>query len=269
MSGERVEVRGATLAVERQGAGRPLLWCHGLTSSRSHEDTSGLFGWDRPVEGFEVVRYDARGHGESSATRDPDDYRWDRLALDLVALADSLGFDRFVAGGASMGAATVLHAAVQAPDRLDALVVVIPPTAWETRAAQAGMYEAGVGIIEERGLDAFRDLAAGAPVPAIFEGRPDLAHFTPQLVPGAEPTVFRGAARSDLPPPDALRTVRQPTLILAWATDPGHPVSTADALVELLPHAHLLVAADLADVATWPDEIRHFLRTTASAGGGV
>ena len=122
------------LHIERpSGSGRPFLWAHGLTSSIAAERDGGLFQWE---DGVELVRYDARGHGRSPAGSSSADYEWPSLAEDFLAVADSVGFDSMVAGGASMGCATVLYAALAAPSRVDALVLAIPPTAWETRAAQ-------------------------------------------------------------------------------------------------------------------------------------
>ena len=113
-----IAVRGAGLEVDDPGAdGHPFLWGHGLTSSMASEDSTGVFGWrDALGDGWRVVRYDARGHGASSATSDEADYAWPNLALDSLALLDALGLDRVVLGGASMGAATALHAAVLAPE---------------------------------------------------------------------------------------------------------------------------------------------------------
>jgi pimeloyl-ACP methyl ester carboxylesterase len=70
---------------------------------------------------------------------------------------------------------------------------------------------------------------------------------------------MRGAAATDLPRDEALRTITHPTLILAWETDPGHPVATAELLARVLPDAHLHVSATAADVRTWPDRIGAFL----------
>ena len=50
-----------------------------------------------------------------------------------------------------------------------------------------------------------------------------------------------------------------PTLVLAWGTDPGHPLSTAEDLVELIPGAELEVAGQLADVVSWTDRVEEFL----------
>jgi len=256
---EGVSVRGARLALQSEGSGPHFLWAHGLSSSRAQEDESGLFDWSSLAGALRLVRYDARGHGHSEATTDPDDYRWDALAGDMLAVADALGVASFVAGGASMGAATALHAAVAEPARVEALVVVIPPTAWETRAAQGDLYRAGADLVERHGRQALLDASAQAPAPAIFAGHPELTRFDPDIEESAMPTVLRGAARSDLPPPEALRTLTQPALVLAWETDPAHPVSTAEALGNLLPGAEVQVAGTFEEVQAWPQAVRAFV----------
>jgi 3-oxoadipate enol-lactonase len=70
--------------------------------------------------------------------------------------------------------------------------------------------------------------------------------------------ILRGAAASDLPDPAALAGLRQPTLVLAWEGDPGHPLSTAERLAAELPHATLCVARKLADLGAWPRRVAEF-----------
>ena len=124
-------VRGVELAYDVSGEGHPpMIWGHGLTSSRAAEDRAMLIDARGLASVTGLVRYDARGHGESALSSNPADYAWDAMARDQLALADHLAIDRYVAGGASLGAATALHAAVIAPERIVALVLVIPPTAW-------------------------------------------------------------------------------------------------------------------------------------------
>jgi pimeloyl-ACP methyl ester carboxylesterase len=65
------------------------------------------------------------------------------------------------------------------------------------------------------------------------------------------PSVFRGAGASDLPSLRQLADVRVPALILPWATDPTHPISTAERLAEALPAATLHVSDTADDVRTW------------------
>src|SRR6056300_771471 len=124
------------LSFQRQGSGIPFVWGHGLTSSMELEGEFLNLDWASIEPHADVVRYDARGHGLSTLTTNLDDYSWAHLADDQIALADALDIATYVAGGASMGAATALHVAVRAPLRMRGLVLAIPPTAWETRDAQ-------------------------------------------------------------------------------------------------------------------------------------
>lgn len=251
------------LSVDVRGSGPALVWGHGLTSSRRREDElGGLFGWAGLADEGRatVVRYDARGHGESGATPDADDYRWPSLALDQWALVDALGLEHPVLGGASMGAATALHAAMVRGEDVAGLVLVIPPTAWATRRAQAELYEAGAALVEASGAAAFVDeAAAAAPVPTPFRDLPEAPRPVPDVAEDVLPTVLRGAAASDLPELDALRSLDVPAVVLAWAGDAGHPVATAEALAEALPRATLQVADDLATVLAWPERVGELL----------
>jgi 3-oxoadipate enol-lactonase len=264
-----VEVRGVRLAVDVRGSGPPLVWGHGLTSSRRREDElGGLFGWSGLADAGRatVVRYDARGHGESGATAEADDYRWPSLALDQWALVDALGLERPVLGGASMGAATALHAALLRPGDVAGLVLVIPPTAWATRRAQAELYQAGAELVRASGAGAFVEAAAAAPVPAPFRDLPEAPRPVPDVAEDVLPTVLWGAAASDLPEPDELRSLDVPAVVLAWAGDPGHPVATAEVLAEVLPQATLEVAEDLPTVLTWPEKVAGVVAAAGSSG---
>lgn len=229
----RAQVRGVELAWERQGGDAdrpPVVWGHGLSSSRAGEDEFGLVDWTVAAPARPVVRYDARGHGESGVDGPPEAYGWDALAADQLALLDELGVDRYVAAGASMGAATALFSALAAPERVERLILVIPPTGWETRAAQVDIYETMAGIAEAGRIELLvagvRDLAPPDPLAGddrwVDRRIAALREADPQRL----AAVFRGAATADLPAPDQLATIDAPTLILAWSGDPGHPVST-------------------------------------------
>jgi pimeloyl-ACP methyl ester carboxylesterase len=260
-------VRDADLAAHDTGRGRPFFWGHGLTGSMEQDRRAPMLDWDRLAHRCRVVRWDARGHGRSSGRPEAADYRWDNLARDVIALADVLGVGQFVAAGVSMGAASALHAAVLAPDRVDALVLVLAPTAYETRAAQADKYHAGADLVEQGGTAAYVDRMKEEPVPEILSEFADLYHAAPNVSEPILPAVLRGAAASDLPPPDAVRAIRAPALLLAWETDPGHPLSTSERLAELLPDAELNVARRLRDVATWTDRVEAFLDRPPEGSG--
>ncbi len=249
---------GAQVAYSVEGSGPIVVTAHGLSVSRAAALAAGQSFAGLSERGHTVVAYDARGHGQSTGRLIANDYTWSNLAGDMLALIDEVSPDAPVdAVGASMGCATILYAVVAAPERFRRLVLVIPPTAWETRATIASGYELQAKLIEDKGLDAFLDLVADyenpPAIPADLVMRPDVAE---ELL----PTVFRGAALSDFPSADDIAGIRQPVLILAWAGDPGHPVSTSEELVALLPQAELHIAQSPADVAQWVELAGPFLR---------
>ena len=259
MTDLHLELDGATLAYDVTGPedGPVVIAAHGLTHSRANERASWVFDWSAlPEAGFRLIRYDARGHGRSTGRRDAEDYGWPRLADDLLAFAQHVAGDAPVDMiGTSMGVGTALTAATKAPERFRRLALVIPPTAWETRPAQAQVYEAGARFIEERGLDAFvRGSASLPPLPILDAAGvwpPPPADIAEALI----PTILRGAAATDLPAPELIAALPHQTLLLPWADDPGHPVSTSQRLAELLPNAELHVARTPDDLRAWGPRI--------------
>jgi 3-oxoadipate enol-lactonase len=253
------------LAARREGHGPSFVWAHGLTCSMAVEDAWGLVDWGRIAAAFDVLRYDARGHGRSPATRDPAEYQWSRLAGDLLAVADRQAVARFTAGGQSMGCATSRWAALQAPERVRGLVLATPPTAWEARAGQADMYDRLADFIEQRGTPPMLELLRQRPLfpPWLLRDHPAINDAYLEGVAAMEPlalvTIFRGAKLCQLPRREELRKITQPALILAWPDDPAHPIPVAEELHALLPRSRLVVARSLAEARGWTERILEFL----------
>ncbi len=210
-----VELGSGRTRLRIEGAGRPFVWTHGFTSSIADEDALGTSALLRGLPGIRVVRYDARGHGRSAPGRDEAASAWSALAGDLLELADRLDLAHPIAGGASMGTATTLHAAVRAPGRFAGLVLVVPPTAWETRKAQADLYRGGAALVEARGVDGYLEAARAAyrlrPLPGVDEAMYEKilesmrARSADDLA-----RILRGAAASDLPDPARAARNRRP-----------------------------------------------------------
>lgn len=245
-------------SLRTSGDGPVVVTAHGLTSSREIAAREGLFDWSGLAPDGTLVEYDARGHGRSTGQAVPADYTWSALAGDMLALIDQVSPDAPVdAVGASMGTATILWAAALRPDRFRRLVLSIPPTAWDTRAAQADSYQRDARGVEQHGIEPWVRAAAASPAPAVLDG----LNFDPHsAIPEALlPSVLRGAGASDLPDPTVLSRLTLPVLLLPWTTDPGHPVTTAAALSRTLPDAHMSIAADLPAIRTWPTQAAAFL----------
>jgi 3-oxoadipate enol-lactonase len=253
-----VAINGVTIGYSESGAGQTVVYAHGLSSSRAAVARASLSDFSILDEQFRYVSYDARGHGESTGTSDPADYSWASLADDLIELIDFLSPDAPVmAIGTSMGTGTILHAALTHPDRFDRLILTAPPTAWATRALQTRIYAERAAAVE-RNPESADEIFAAAPTPPIFRDLPADPR-PPDVQLSLFPTIMQGAGLSDLPPADELRTIAQPTLILAWATDPGHPIDTADKLHDLMPDSRLHISTTSDDIRSWGDRAVGFL----------
>ncbi|MBZ2208120.1 alpha/beta fold hydrolase [Massilia soli] len=263
------------MTIQAAGHGQPLLWAHGLLSSMGTEDALGWFGWNAQAEAARLIRYDARGHGGSSAPRGAHHYQWSRLGADMLCVADASGAPCFIAGGMSMGCAAAIHAAVQSPERVKGLILALPPIIWENRAAQRGLYKR----IGERGTQTdgralaklmSRDLARTLPH-WLTDASPGIAASLAIGVRALDrriiPDLFHGAAMSDLPARAHLQAIAHiPTLILAWTGDTTHPLASAHELHELLPNSTLHIAKSHEDLLQFPGHIRTFSAGIAAPG---
>jgi pimeloyl-ACP methyl ester carboxylesterase len=100
------------------GNGPPVLLIHGVGAR--------LDNWDGLAavlaRNFKVVRYDLRGHGQSSKVPGP--YSLDMFADDAAALLDHLGIARAHIAGHSLGGMIAIMLGVRHPQRVDRLGVL-------------------------------------------------------------------------------------------------------------------------------------------------
>lgn len=134
------EVNNQTIHyVDSGGDGPVILLSHGF--SMGHEMWAPQVG-PLTEAGWRVVTYDERGWGQTEYT-EPFTY-WD-LADDALALLDHLGVDSAVLGGMSQGGFLTVRAALTAPERVRAMVIVdSDATALndEERAQFQGLFDA-------------------------------------------------------------------------------------------------------------------------------
>ena len=156
---------GVDIAGDDAGEGVPVVLLHGLTATRRY-----VVMGSRALErgGHRVVAYDARGHGTSAPAGDPEEYGYDVLARDLLAVLDALGIERAVLAGASMGAHTSVRAALEAPGRVAGLVVATPAFDPE-RAADLDRWDRLSEGLRSGGVEGFVAAYGDPPVPERFK----------------------------------------------------------------------------------------------------
>jgi pimeloyl-ACP methyl ester carboxylesterase len=236
---------GPALRGEVAGEGLPVVLCHGITATRRY-----VVHGSRALEraGHLVVSYDARGHGESDPAPPGQGYVYPQLLADLEAvLAATVGEDRFVLVGSSMGAHTAVAYGLCRPERLAGLVLIGPVYVGEATAAALEYWDGLAAALEEGGVDGFV---------AYVDGQEDFAPAWRETVlritrermllhrhPEAVVAALRQVARSR--PFGAiaeLETIGVPALVVASRdeADPGHPRRVAEEYAARLPHARLI-----------------------------
>ncbi|AXJ95081.1 MULTISPECIES: alpha/beta fold hydrolase [unclassified Sphingomonas] len=101
----------------------PVILLHGFPES--HRTWRGIVP-DLARDHY-VVAPDQRGYARSSKPDGVDAYTPEKIVADLIALADTLGIDRFTLVGHDWGGAVAWMAALTRPDRVARLVIVNAP----------------------------------------------------------------------------------------------------------------------------------------------
>ncbi len=259
---------GVRLNLDVGGAGRPVVFQHGLGGDR--RQTADVFPGD---DGFGRMTLECRGHGLSEAG-DPSRFSIATFAEDLAAVIEARRLAPVAIGGISMGAAIALRLAVRRPDLVGALMLVRP--AWITAAAPENMRpNAEVGALLARmspgeAHEAFlsgetaRRLADDSPDNlASLEGffaRPDSAVTAAllQRISAGGPGVAE----------DEVRGIDVPALIVGCGRDVVHPWDHARMLAGLIRGAQLVEVTSKSDNRDrYRQEVRHaigdFLRRAA------
>jgi 3-oxoadipate enol-lactonase len=104
---------------------------------------------------FRILRYDTRGHGQSSVTPGP--YSIEQLARDVLGLLDELRLERVHFCGLSMGGQTGMWLGLNAPVRLNKLILsntaakIGTPEIWNPRieaVRKGGMKSISTAVME-------------------------------------------------------------------------------------------------------------------------
>ena len=119
---------------------------------------------------------DTRGHGLSSTFERVEDYGYPQKAEDVLLWLDALGIERAVWGGASMGGALSLWAAIHAPARVRAVISISGPP-YEPPAEDKAWWRAHRPLVEAGRVAEYFDanvrLRMGEAALARFKARPE------------------------------------------------------------------------------------------------
>ena len=234
-----VDADQVRLRVSVRGSGPPLLVITGLGASL---DLGAPFERALAAEGLQVISFDAPGIGQSTPYARP--RRMPGIARTVERLLDALGFDLADVLGVSLGGVVAQQLAHQAPGRVRRLVLaatgpglggvpgsprVLLSLATPRRYNQPDHYRRIAGRIYGGAARRDPDALLHGSV-ARFIGRPTLLGYLGQI--------YAITGWSSLP---WLRTIHQPTLVLAGDDDPIVPLINGHILARFIPDAKLHV----------------------------
>jgi 3-oxoadipate enol-lactonase len=196
---------------------------------------------------FRVLRYDTRGHGQSSTTPGP--YNIEQLARDVLALLAKLQLDRVHFCGLSMGGMTGLWLALNAPQVLEKLVLcntaakIGDAQGWNTRmdaVRKSGMKSVSSAVIERWLSSAFR------------AGSSDVAAKTQRMLENTDLDgyIANCVAIRDFDARETISAIRVPTLVISGTHDPATTPAEGRFLTDKIPGARYveLNAAHLSNI---------------------
>src|SRR5271157_554633 len=194
--------------------------------------------WDPQVAAFtahfRLLRYDTRGHGQSSATPGP--YTIEKLGWDVVHLVDFLQLDRVHFCGLSMGGMTGMFLGANAANRFHKIVLcstaakIGTPESWNARidaVHKGGMHAVAAGVVERwltPGYRASHAAETAAVLRMLEEGNP-------------EGYVANCAAVRDADLRESLQNIKISTLVLSGTHDPATPPADGQFLAKHIPGA--------------------------------
>jgi pimeloyl-ACP methyl ester carboxylesterase len=234
--------QGIQFHFEVEGDGFPLLFFHGLGGDWTQSSTTL-----EHVHGFEKVFIDARGHGSTHPLGPDEKLNFHQFAEDTLAIAQHLGYEKFIAGGKSMGSATAIRLALLSPQCIEALILVRP--AWMNEPCPVNLEV--VMVIGE--LLQEHDPARAKRIFMEREEYAKMLHTAPAAansligqfdVPNASGFASRLVTIPASTPFDDekdLARIGNETLILGTGQDPIHPLWMAEELAEKMPQARLCV----------------------------
>ena len=155
---EVVRVNGANYFVSAAGEGEPLVLLHGFTgSSACWAAHTAVF-----AQNFRTITLDLLGHGRTDSPPDPNRYRMETAAADIIAILESQraagGGQKVHLLGYSMGGRLALYLAIHYPGWFRSLVLESASPGLDTAAARAERQKQDNALadwIEVHGIEAF------------------------------------------------------------------------------------------------------------------
>lgn len=212
---------------------------------------SNLHMWDKALPSFEksyrVLRYDMRGHGESSVPPPP--YSIEQLGSDLLFLLDSLSIERSNVCGLSLGGLVAMWIGIHAPERLSKVVLANTAARIGTRES----WEERIKTVHASGMEAVALASPARWFTRLYrEQNSDEMDRARAMIAATDAAGYAGccAVLRDTDLTREINEIQAPCLVIAGAHDPSTPPTAGRAIQAALPDAKY-VELDASHLSAW------------------
>jgi len=212
--------------------------------------------------GFRVIDYDLRGHGQSGVGEGQ--YTIELFVDDLLALLDHLKITKTVVCGFSMGGYVALRAIERNPERFSAMILCDTTSLADSNEAKIRR-AASIKSIKKDGIksfaegflkDVFSEQSFSTRQSAVVEARKMVLSNSTIGICGA---LLAMASRTDTT--EALSKIRVPTLVLVGEFDTVTPPSAAKTMHDRIQNSKMHVIGNAAHMSSMenPNEFNEHL----------
>jgi 3-oxoadipate enol-lactonase len=234
---------GCSIHVEVEGPqNAPVLMLSNSLGTNLHMWDDQVAPWSGH---FRLVRYDRRGHGQSSVPNGP--YTMERLGRDVLAVIDALDIARINWCGLSMGGMVGQWLGANAPGRIDKLVLSNTSSFFPDKS----IWEGRLKTVRDKGLAAIVDVNMERWFTKDFRERSPQAIAKMRemfLATKANGYIGCGEAIRDMDHRPLLAKISAPTLVIAGKHDPATTLEANEFICEHIPNADIVVL-DTAHIA--------------------
>jgi 3-oxoadipate enol-lactonase len=250
---------GASIYVEVEGAEKaPVLMLSNSLGTTLHMWDDQVPAWSRH---FRLVRYDRRGHGQSSVPKGS--YPMERLGRDVLAVIDALGIAKMNWCGLSMGGMVGQWLGANVPTRVDKLIL----SNTSSYFADKVLWEGRLRTVREKGLAGIVDANMERWFTKEFRDRnPQAIARMREMFLATKPEGYIGCGEGirDMDHRPLLAKINAPTLVIAGKHDPATPLEVNEFICQHTPNAQIAIldAAHIANVEQpqiYSDTVLRFL----------
>lgn len=208
--------------------------------------------WDDQLEAlserYELIRFDARGHGKSTVG-EHQEATLDLLAGDALAVLDACGIARAHLCGLSLGGMIAMHIARQWPDRVlkaafcNTSPYMPPRETWDAR----------IQTVTTQGTAALSEGTLGRWFTAEFrQAHPEKVDLVRTMIEATTPEGYAAccAAIREMDQREAIRGIAAKTLVIGGTQDTSTSPAQAELIASSIPEAKLVMleAAHLSNI---------------------